>query len=255
MQRRYLYSSIGLHIMVFLLLVFDLPFLHRPKITMGQAPIIVDLKDVKLAEMTNLPPKAVFGDEDKKATVPEKKKSAPKWTTEEVAKPELPPPPKETKVEQPKSDFLDTTPPEPAKKPVKKPESKPVPKPAPKPAAKPQPKPQQPPQPKAKPQDDFDEEDGQKWSGSDDADKEIPEKEGEDYFNGAKSVLKHPDYVYSSKKIKLPTTIEEIKGVKEWRYKTWLIGVLSRAVSSSFVAEVFSMVKAAGIEYEIQILS
>ena len=108
---------------------------------------------------------------------------------------------------------------------------------------------------KAKPQDEFGEEDGQKWRGSDDADKEIPEKEGEDYFNGVKSVLKHPDYVYSSKKIKLPTTIEEIKGVKEWKYKTWLIGVLSRAVSSSFVAEVFSMVKAAGIEYEIQILS
>ena len=108
---------------------------------------------------------------------------------------------------------------------------------------------------KAKPQDEFGEENGQKWRGSDDADKEIPEKEGEDYFNGVKSVLKHPDYVYSSKKIKLPTTIEEIKGVKEWKYKTWLIGVLSRAVSSSFVAEVFSMVKAAGIEYEIQILS
>ena len=157
MQRRYLYSSIGLHIMVFLLLVFDLPFLHRPKITMGQAPIIVDLKDVKLAEMTNLPPKAVFGDEDKKATVPEKKKSAPKWTTEEVAKQELPPPPKETKVEQPKSDFLDTTPPEPAKKPVKKPDTKPVPKPAkkpaPKPAQKPQPKPEPKPQPVKKTQD------------------------------------------------------------------------------------------------------
>ena len=153
MHKRYLYSSIGLHIAVFLLLVLDLPYFGRPKITMGQAPIIVDLKDVKLAEMTNLPPKAVFGKENKKATVPEKKKSAPKWTTEETAKPDLPPPPKETKVEQPKSDFLDTTPPEPAKKPVKKPENKPVPKPAPKPAAKPQPKPQQPPQPKAKPQD------------------------------------------------------------------------------------------------------
>ena len=31
-------------------------------------PIIVDLNDVKISEMTNLPPKAKFGDEDKEAS-------------------------------------------------------------------------------------------------------------------------------------------------------------------------------------------
>ncbi len=153
MQRRYLYNSIGLHIIVFLLLVLDLPFLHRSKITMGQAPIIVDLKDVKLAEMTNLPPKAVFGDEDKRATAPEKPKTQQKWTTEENIKPELASPPKENKVETPKSDFLDTTPPEPEKKSEKKPDAKPVPKPVPKPTPKPTPKPASKPDAKPKPQD------------------------------------------------------------------------------------------------------
>ena len=34
----------------------------------GQVPIIVDLKDVKISEMTNLPPKAKFGEEDKEAS-------------------------------------------------------------------------------------------------------------------------------------------------------------------------------------------
>ena len=72
MNKRYLYRSIALHIAAFLVLVIDLPFFGHDKITMGQAPIIVDLKDIKLAEMTNLPPKAVLGKEDKKATVPEK---------------------------------------------------------------------------------------------------------------------------------------------------------------------------------------
>ena len=73
-MKRYLYKSIGLHITAFLLLVLDLPFFSSPKMTMGQAPIIVDLKDIKLAEMTNLPPKAVLGDEDKKATAPKEEK-------------------------------------------------------------------------------------------------------------------------------------------------------------------------------------
>lgn len=149
MNKRYLYRSIALHIAAFLVLVIDLPFFGHDKITMGQAPIIVDLKDIKLAEMTNLPPKAVLGKENKKATVPEKKPTQ-KWTTEETKQPDLPPVPQETKVEEPKKDYLDTTPPVPEKKPEKKPDTKPTPKPAPKPAQKPTPKPQ--PKPQAKPQ-------------------------------------------------------------------------------------------------------
>lgn len=152
MNKRYLYMSIALHITVFLVLVLDLPFFRHDKMETGQAPIIVDLKDVKLAEMTNLPPKAVFGKEDKKATAPEEK-PVPNWTTDEAKAPELPPQPEETKAEQPKKDFLDTTPVQPEKsapKPDTKPKPKPVPKPAPKPAPKPQPKPKPAPKPENK---------------------------------------------------------------------------------------------------------
>lgn len=143
MNKNYLYKSAGLHLAVFLLLVLDLPFFNRSPVTMGQAPIIIDLKDIKLAEMTNLPPKAVEGEEDKKATAPKAEKPVQKWTTDETKTPDLPPVPKETQVEQPKKDFLDVTPPQP-KKPVSKPVPKPVPKPTPKPAPKPQPKPKTP---------------------------------------------------------------------------------------------------------------
>ena len=146
-MKRYLYRSIGLHIAVFLALVLELPFFSSPKMTMGQAPIIVDLKDIKLAEMTNLPPKAVMGDEDKKATAPkEEKKPTQTWTKEEK-KPEPKPEP-EVKQEAPKKDFVDVTP-EPEKKPEPKPEPKPKPKPVPKPQPKPKPVPK--PQPKPKP--------------------------------------------------------------------------------------------------------
>ncbi len=149
-MKRYFYRSIALHIAVFLALIIELPHFGRAKITMGQAPIIVDLKDIKLAEMTNLPPKAVVGPEEKKAVVPEKKKSTPKWTTSEDQKPDLPPPPEETKIQEPKTDFLDTTPAA-TKKPAQKPTSKPKPKPVSKPVPKPAPKPVQKPAPKTKP--------------------------------------------------------------------------------------------------------
>lgn len=144
-MKKYLYRSILLHIAVFLIFVIDLPMLFKPKMTIGQAPIIVDLKDVKLAEMTNLPPKAVFGEEEKKATVAEK--TPPKYTKEAPApKPE--PKPEVKNLETPKTDFADTNlkpEPEKEKKQAPKPEPKPVPKPAPKPvpvpAKKPTPKP------------------------------------------------------------------------------------------------------------------
>jgi len=147
-MKKYLYRSVFLHIAVFLIFVIDLPMLFKPKMTIGQAPIIVDLKDVKLGEMTNLPPKAVFGEEEKKATVQEK--TPPKYTKEAPApKPE--PKPEIKEPETPKTDFADTNlKPEPKKeeKPTPKPEPKPTPKPAPKPAPVPPKKPVQKPAPK-----------------------------------------------------------------------------------------------------------
>jgi len=151
-MNRYLYRSIGLHIAAFLVLVLDLPLFSKPDMTMGQAPIIVDLKDIKLAEITNLPPKAVFGEENKKATAPkEEKKPQQNWTKEEKKASEPEPEP-EIKQETPKKDFVDTTPKsEPEKKQVPKPDPKPKPKPAPKPARKPVPKPTPKPKPKPAP--------------------------------------------------------------------------------------------------------
>jgi len=130
----------------------DLPMFHRAKMTIGQAPIIVDLKDVKLGEMTNLPPKAVFGDEDKPATVTEK---TPLQYTQEEKQPEPEPEPEREKIETPKQDFVNTEP-ESEPKPKPKPESKPTPKPAPKPQNKPVPKPSKKPthpKPQQKPQE------------------------------------------------------------------------------------------------------
>lgn len=161
MMKPYLYRSIALHIAVFIIFVIDLPMLHRNKITIGQAPIIVDLKDVKLGEMTNLPPKAVFGDEDKPATTVEK--TPPQYTHEEKTE-EPEPEPEEEKIEALREDFVDTEPqekkePEPDPKPQPKPEPKvepkPQKKPVPKPQKKPKPKPQNKPESKAenKPQE------------------------------------------------------------------------------------------------------
>lgn len=160
-MKKYLYRSIALHITVLLLFVIDLPMLRRPKISIGQAPIIVDLKDVKLGEMTNLPPKAVFGEEEKKATVTQKEPK--KFTKEEAAqKPVSEPEPEKTELlkesfvapePEPKKDPKPEPKPEPKPKPESKPKPAPVKKTAPKPAVKPKPKPVQKKEPeiKAKP--------------------------------------------------------------------------------------------------------
>lgn len=137
-MKTYLYRSIGLHLAALLLVIVDLPFFSRKPAVIGQAPIIVDLQDVKLSEMTNLPPKAVFGDEDKKATAPEEKKPVPNWTREESPKQKSEA--QQPDVQTPKKDFLDTSPAE-KEKPTPKPDAKPKPKPVPKPAPKPQRKP------------------------------------------------------------------------------------------------------------------
>ncbi len=155
-MKQYLYKSIGLHFAVFLIFALDLPMFHRSKMTIGQAPIIVDLKDVKLAEMTNLPPKAVFGEEDKKPTVTEKKPA--QFTKEDVTEEQTPE--YEEKLDEPQKDFVDTSP-KSEPKPVPQPDQKPKPqeapkpknKPAPKPSKKPTPKPSQKPKAKDKPKE------------------------------------------------------------------------------------------------------
>ena len=72
-MKQALKKSIALHLLVFFLFWIDLPLFWSNKMTLNQVPIIVDLQDVKISEMTNLPPKAKFGKEDKPATQKQKK--------------------------------------------------------------------------------------------------------------------------------------------------------------------------------------
>lgn len=181
-MKKYLYRSLFLHIAVFVIFVMDLPMLFKPKPTIGQAPIIVDLKDVKLGEMTNLPPKAVFGEEEKKATVQEK--TPPKYTKEAPA-PKPTPKPEVKDPEEPKTDFADTNlKPEPKKeqKPAPKPEPKPTPKPAPKPVPVPPKKPAPKPEPKPAPK-----------TPQKPAPKEEPKKEIKTVTNPLKSLMDSAD--------------------------------------------------------------
>ena len=128
-------------------MVVDLPLFWHNKTTLNQVPIIVDLNNVKISEMTNLPPKAKMGKEDKAASRV-KRKIENNYTKEEPKKddkrevaeePDETPAPKEVKAEEPKQDYLVAPQP---KKPVKKVKKKPVPVPQtkPKPKVKPKPK-------------------------------------------------------------------------------------------------------------------
>ena len=150
-MNKYLKQSIALHVAVAVAMLIDMPDFWHHDMTLGEAPIIVDLSQVKIDEFTNLPTKAEFGPEDRKATVEERKEEQYTQDTapvpepkpeikEEQAQPEPEPEP-EVK-EEIKEDFVE----EPTPVPEKKPEPKPVPKPAPKsppvPSSKPKPKPQ-----------------------------------------------------------------------------------------------------------------
>ena len=75
MQKRFLYHSIALHVVVFLLCVFDAPFLTGKPEFEEQPPIIVNLDDVKISDVTNIPEKAEHGEERKVATRKEKTSS------------------------------------------------------------------------------------------------------------------------------------------------------------------------------------
>lgn len=136
-MREALKKSIALHVAVFLLLMIDLPLFWNNRMSIEQVPIIVDLNDVKISEMTNLPPKAKFGEEDKAASKV-KQKEEKKYTREE-AEPVNDAPAKKDAAEEatdvkeapaePKQNFLVA--PQPRK--PKVPEKKVAPKPAPKP--------------------------------------------------------------------------------------------------------------------------
>lgn len=146
-MKQSLYKSIALHLVAFLLMVVDLPLFWHNKTTLNQVPIIVDLNNVKISEMTNLPPKAKMGKEDQAASKV-KRKIENNYTKEEPKKNDKrevaeeqdeTPAPKEVKAEEPKQDYLVAPQP---KKPVKKVKKKPVPVPQakPKPKVKPKPK-------------------------------------------------------------------------------------------------------------------
>lgn len=161
-MNKYLKQSIFLHIAVFLLFMIDMPNFWHNDLTLGSAPIIVDLSQVRIDEMTNLPAKAEFGPEDRKATVAERKEEV-QYTKDTAPEPEPEPAKPEPKAapekqpetapdEQPtevKQDYLEV--PKPEKKPDRKPDPKPTPKKPPVPDSKPKPKPK--PQPDNKPKD------------------------------------------------------------------------------------------------------
>lgn len=79
-------KSIALHLAFLLLWIIEVPMFWWNKTDAGQVPIIVDLKDVKISEMTNLPPKAKFGKEDKEVSQV-KRKIEKKYTKEEASAP------------------------------------------------------------------------------------------------------------------------------------------------------------------------
>ena len=160
-MKQSLYKSLALHFVVFLLIMVDIPLFWHNKTTLNQVPIIVDLNNVKISEMTNLPPKAKMGKEDKAASKV-KRKIENNYTKEEPKKDDKRPTPKEPEEEaapeevaptEPKKDYLVAPQPKKPKAPKKKP-TPPVPaaKPKPKPKPKPEVKKEQKQPEKGKPQ-------------------------------------------------------------------------------------------------------
>lgn len=145
-MKQSLYKSLALHFVVFLLIMVDIPLFWHNKTTLNQVPIIVDLNNVKISEMTNLPPKAKMGKEDKAASKV-KRKIENNYTKEEPKKDDKRPTAKEPEEEtapeeaaptEPKKDYLVAPQPKKPKAPKKKP-TPPVPAAKPKPKHKPKP--------------------------------------------------------------------------------------------------------------------
>ena len=98
-MKQSLYKSLALHFVVFLLIMVDIPLFWHNKTTLNQVPIIVDLNNVKISEMTNLPPKAKMGKEDKAASKV-KRKIENNYTKEEPKKDDKHPTAKEPEEEK-----------------------------------------------------------------------------------------------------------------------------------------------------------
>ena len=147
-----LYKSIALHVVVLILFVVDVPSFWRRDMVIDQVPIVVDLNDVKISEMTNLPPKAKFGEEERAAS--KTKRKIENNFTKEAAAPEEPEPQEKAKEEpapvkdekpvEPKQDFLIA--PQPKKPQPKAKANSPMPQPR-KPKPKQQPAPKKAPKP------------------------------------------------------------------------------------------------------------
>lgn len=147
-----LYKSLALHLAVLIVFLVDLPMFWHKDDPFRQVPIIVDLNNVKISEMTNLPPKAKMGKEDKKASTIKRKvenytqdqpKEEPK--REEKKQPKAKEPkvaPVQEEPEKPKDDYLVAPQPKKPQAPVKKRQEKVV------PVQKPKPKPKTPPKSK-----------------------------------------------------------------------------------------------------------
>ena len=158
MKNKYLYQSVAFHIAILLLCIFDIPYFASKHDFDDTPPIMVNLDDVKISDMTNLPELAVRGEERKPATRKEKPNveqaaaQPPKSEQKsEIKEPEPEPEiePQEIKSpslieEAPKMEESKDEPVKEDKKPVKKK------KPAPVPQKKPQVKPVQKPEPPKK---------------------------------------------------------------------------------------------------------
>ena len=122
-------KSIALHLAFLVIWFVEVPMFWWNRPNPSQVPIVVDLKDVKISQMTNLPPKAKIGKEDKEASRV-KRKIEKKYTKEESSsaeevkkekvKEELKEEKKQEAVaeEKPKKDFLVA--PQPKKPQIKK---------------------------------------------------------------------------------------------------------------------------------------
>jgi len=68
MKNKYLYQSVAFHIAILLLCIFDIPYFASKHDFDDTPPIMVNLDDVTISDMTNLPELAVRGEERKPAT-------------------------------------------------------------------------------------------------------------------------------------------------------------------------------------------
>ena len=151
MRRSSLYQSVALHAIAVFLMAVDLPFFWRKNMTLDQVPIIVDLSEVKVSEVTNLPTKAEFAEQDSPATkIKQEEQKSKDDTPPQEIKPAEPDEgqksqdvPEDEKPVEPQQDYI--VPPQPSK--PKLPDKKPEPK---RPTPPPQPK--KPTPPKKKPE-------------------------------------------------------------------------------------------------------